>query len=122
MAKKKTTYEPSPEEKLYDVRKQMSALREVEKKLAFQVLNTMLETKQRRGDRFMVAVKQTLRVAEPELAFKWAAERNCISVDTTKAMRILRREFTIPDFFEVHKTNYLRLAGRPEEINDGDDS
>lgn len=121
MAKKKKAG-PSVEEQLYDVRKQMSALRDIEKKLAHEVMDEFMLSGRRRGDRFTIAQKQTLRVVEPELAFQWAAERNCIAVDTTKAMKILRREFEIPECFDIRKTDYLRIAGQHDEINPGDDS
>lgn len=123
--KKKTDkkeYQPSPEEELYQIRKTMSAMRDREKVLTKQVYETMRENGQRRGDHFIVAMKQTLKVTEPEMAFAWAAERNCITVDTTKALKILRREFTIPAFFELRKTEYLRLAGENDETKYGDDS
>lgn len=121
MARKKTKGY-SAEDNLYDVRKQMSELREIEKKLVREVMEDFTTSGKRRGDHFTVAQKQTLKVVEPEAAFTWAAERGCITVDTTKAMKILRREFEIPEFFEIRKTDYLRMAGQPTEINSGDDS
>lgn len=112
----------TPEQELYEIRKTMSAMRDREKVLAKQVFQEFMENGQRRGEHFVVSVKQTLKVTEPEMAFSWAAERNCLVVDTTKAMAILRREFQTPDFFEIRKTEYLRMAGSNDETNPGDDS
>lgn len=126
MAKKKTQpkkREVPPEEALYQVRKEMSVLRDLEKKLAHEVMDEFTMSGKRRGTHFSIAQKQTLKVVEPELAFQWAAERNCIAVDTSKAMKILRREFEIPECFEIRKTDYLRIGGEhSDEINPGDDS
>lgn len=122
MAKKPVKdQEAPPEAALYAIRKQMSDLRVVEKKLARQVLDGLLMKGKRRGDYFIVTPKQTLKISDPELAFQWAAQHNCIDVNTVKAMSIIRREFTVPAGFDIQKTDYLRMAGQ-NETNSGDDS
>lgn len=127
MAKKKLTLEdlePSLEDKLYSVRQEISQLTLLSKKYAHQLMEDMLEHGQRRGKRFKVALRQSLKIVESDTAFKWAAERNCITVDSKKAMQLIRREFTVPEGFEIQSTQYLTLAGKTKETDsdngDGD--
>lgn len=113
--------EETLEDKLYAVRKEIASLTELSKRYANQLMEDMLTKGQRRTSRFKIAIRKTLLVVEPDTAFKWAAERNCIDINTTKAMQLIRRELEIPDGFTVQQTEYLTSAGRQHET-DFDDS
>lgn len=123
MAKKKSAdvFEESLEDRLYDVRTQINHLKLLADKYSAQLLTKMIESGQRRGERFKIAQRQTLKVTEPETAFKWAAERNCIDVNTTKAMQLIRRQFTVPEGFTIQTTEYLTASGKPKsDFADGE--
>lgn len=113
-------FEESLEDKLYNVRKDILALQALSKKYATQLLESLKESGLRRGERFKISLRQTLKVTENETAFKWAAERNCIDINTSKAMRLIRREFEVPEGFEVQSTEYLSMTGTKQET-DADD-
>lgn len=116
------TDELTLEDQLYNVRRDIAELTDLSKKLAAQLLEDMLAKHQTRTDKFRVSVRKTLRITDPDIAFKWAAERHCIDVNTTKAMQLIRRELHIPDGFNIQETNYLTAARHNNETNfdDGD--
>lgn len=125
MAKKKTKTkdvvfeddEITLEEQLYNVRKDIAVLTDLSKKLSDQLLEDMLSKHQTRTDKFRISVRKTLRVTDPDTAFKWAAERNCIDVNTTKAMQLIRRELHVPEGFNIQETNYLTAARHSNETD-----
>lgn len=119
-AKKEVVFENDDftlEEQLYAVRKDIAELTELSKKLSAQLMEDMLDRGQTRTEKFRISVRKTLRITEQETAFKWAAERNCIDVNTTKAMQLIRRELHIPAGFSVQETRYLSASGRQNETN-----
>jgi hypothetical protein len=114
------TDEQTLEERLYAIRKDIAELTEIAKKMSTQLMEDMIAKGQRRSDYFRIAVRKTLRVTDQDTAFKWAAERNCIDVNTTKAMQLIRRELRVPEGFNVHETSYLTAAGRQHETDSDD--
>lgn len=109
----------SPEEKLYKVRQDILVLTALSKSLAVKVLESLKEKGTKRGGRFKISLRQTLRVTDHDTAFKWAAERNVMDINTTKAMRLIRREFVVPEGFAVQQTEYLSMrTARNDETNE----
>lgn len=110
------------EDQLFNVRRDIAELTDLSKKLSAQLLEDMISKGQTRSEKFRISVRKTLRVTDPDTAFKWAAERNCIDVNTTKAMQLIRRELHVPDGFNIQETNYLTAARHQNEtmFDDGD--
>lgn len=110
------------EDQLFNVRRGIAELTDLSKKLSAQLLEDMISKGQTRSEKFRISVRKTLRVTDPDTAFKWAAERNCIDVNTTKAMQLIRRELHVPEGFNIQETNYLTAARHQNEtmFDDGD--
>lgn len=67
------------------------------------------------GTSFTRSHRETLKVKDAKKAQEWAEENNCIKIDTTKAMKILRRELKLPKFFtrEIGE-DYLSIRRKNE--------
>lgn len=120
--KKKKEAEDSIEDKLYNIRKDIAVLTELSKRYAAELLEDMRKNGLRRSEKFKISLRQTLRITDPDTAYKWGEEHNCINVDTSKAMKLIRREFTVPAGFEVQSTEYLstRRAGANDDADSDD--
>lgn len=73
------------------------------------------------GTSFTRSHRESLKIkaGAEDKAFKWAADNTCLKVDTTKAMRILRRELKMPRFFErVKGSDYLTVKRKGDDTND----
>ena len=112
--------EETLEDKLYNVRQKILALTELSKKYSTQLLEDFKTKKVRRGSRFKISLRQTLKVTSPEAAKKWAEERNCMDIDTAKAMRLIRREFTVPEGFAINQTEFLSMSRSHDVVEDED--
>jgi hypothetical protein len=70
------------------------------------------------GTSFTRSHRETLKVKDEEKARAWAEENYCLKIDTTKAMKILRREMKMPKFFtRVIGEDYLTVK-RPNDTGD----
>jgi hypothetical protein len=69
------------------------------------------------GTLYTIAVRGTLEEKDKEKARDWAEKNYCLKLDTTKALKILRRELKLPRFFAIKKTEYLVIK-RPNETTD----
>lgn len=74
------------------------------------------------GTSFTRSHRETLKVTDEEDEEKarvWAQENYCLKIDTTKAMKILRREMKIPKFFtRVIGDDYLTIKRKGDKDDD----
>lgn len=67
-----------------------------------------------REGKFSIATRRTLKVVDMGKALEWAKGYNVLKLDTAKAMQVLRRELTLPEFFKVEASEYITTAGNRE--------
>lgn len=112
-------FEDSLEDRLYNIRQEILELTALSKRYGAKLLEELKAKGTKRGDRFKISLRQTLKVTDTDAAFKWAAERNVMDINTSKAMRLIRREFVIPEGFAVQQTEYLSMrTARNDETNE----
>lgn len=61
------------------------------------------------GDMYIVSERQTLKVKDQAKAEKWAEDNSCWKLDTTKILKIVRRELKLPKFFGIESKQYLTI-------------
>lgn len=124
MEKKLSNIEPQTlAASLYTVREQIAFLKEQEEELEENLLANLKEqgvkfVRLDDGTTFTRSHRETLKIkaGAEDTAFKWAADNTCLKVDTTKAMKILRRELKMPKFFtRVIGDDYLTVKRGAED-------
>lgn len=108
---------------LYQVQQEIAEMKEREEELKGVLLESMQAqgvgfVRLDNGTSFTRSHRETLKAKDLAKATAWAEKNNCLKLDTTKAMRILRRELKMPRFFErVIGSDYLTVK-RPGEAQD----
>lgn len=112
-------------ENLYGIQQQIAFLQEQEDTLKAELLGNLKEqgvtfVKLENGTTFTRSHRETLKAIDVEKATAWAEKNYCMKIDTTKAMKILRRELKMPKFFtRVIGEDYLTVkkVGVQEETD-----
>jgi len=105
---------------LYVVQQEMAALKEREDELKSTLLTSLKDqgvgfVRLDNGTSFTRSHRETLKVKDEEKARAWAEDNYCLKIDTTKAMKILRREMKMPKFFtRVIGEDYLTVKRTTE--------
>lgn len=102
---------------LYAVESQLAPLQERQKELKEVLFNALKKQKVRSvrlddGTIFTIAERGTLKAKDAEKAMDWAEKNYCVKLDSTKALKILRRELKLPRCFQIEKSEYL-VVKRP---------
>lgn len=106
---------------LHAVQGQIEFLQERETELKTALLENMQTqgvtfVKLEDGTTYTRSHRETLKAKDEEKARVWAEENNCLKLDTTKAMKILRRELKMPKFFtRVIGDDYLTVKHGHED-------
>lgn len=122
MGKKLANVEPKTlAASLYTVQEQIAFLKEREDELKDQLVANLKEqgvsfVRLDDGTTFTRSHRETLKAKDENKARAWAEENNCLKIDTTKAMKILRRELKMPKFFtRVVGDDYLTVKRGAED-------
>ena len=100
------------------VRLNMADQKKVERDLTAQLLDALHAEQIDRAGNYKLSKAISLKVVEPEVAVQWAAQTNCLKVDTSKAMQILRHSFDDPNkygFERVETERIVPIKGTKEE-------
>lgn len=110
------TKELTVAENLYGIQEQIKFLQEQETTLKDELLANLKEqgvtfVKLENGVSYLRSHRETLKVKDEEKALAWAEKNYCMKIDTTKAMKILRRDLKpLPKFFtRVVGEDYLTV-------------
>lgn len=109
---------------LYSVQEEISTLKEKEEELKDTLLTSLKKqgvgfVRLDNGISFTRSHRETLKAKDEEKARAWAEKNNCLKIDTTRAMKILRRELKMPRFFErVIGTDYLTVKKPGDKQDD----
>lgn len=90
---------------LFAVLEEKKVLEKREEALREQLLQSLQEqgvgfVRLDNGTSFTRSHRETLKVLDENAAREWAENNYCVKIDTTKAMKILRREMAMPACFE----------------------
>ncbi len=81
------------------VRESMADLKKEDTRLTSMLKDALHAENKKEAGNYKISEKITLKVIEPEVALQWAAQTNCLKIDTSKAKEILRHTFEEPEKF-----------------------
>jgi hypothetical protein len=103
------------QEKLEEMKKTLCApleatIEELREELLEEMkLTAMRDLKLETGEMFVRSERVSFKVLNEQRALDWAKEHNALKLDTTKANKLLKREFNLPAGFEEQRTEYLSV-------------
>lgn len=113
--KELATIEPkSLAAQLWGIEQELERLTEVKDEIRDKLLESLQSQSVKfirldNGDSYSVAERQTLKVKDVAKAEKWAEDNSCWKLDTTKILKIVRRELKMPKFFGIESKQYLTI-------------
>ncbi len=112
---------------LLEVEDELAPLVERQKNLKQFLFNALKKQKAKSlkledGTLYVISDRQTLDVADEKKAWDWAEKNYMLKIDTSKAMKVLRRELKMPKFFKVKKTEYLRIVRPDDKPSESDET
>ena len=79
------------------------------KLLAAMQKNRVKTIKLENGDQYIRVPKTTFEVTDERKAFQWAQQNQCLRIDKVSANKILTRTIGVPDGFEQHDEEHIRI-------------
>src|SRR4051794_24941840 len=69
------------------------------------------------GVMYLRSYRRTLKPirGKEDQAWQWAADHNCLKIDTSKSLKVLGRELHLPEFFRIDPSEYL-VVRRPGQL------